>query len=1083
MNMRPTRSSLCNALGGLMLAGALSLGATAAEDVDIFGGKGGNPTDPNVLIVIDSSSNWNSTLSPNACNTGNMANDTKFAAEVCALRTVLGVLPERMRLGIMMFAESGTNGGYVRFAVRNMTVQNKQAMSDMLANWVQNGVGTDNSGSNQPYGKVMFEAFKYFGGGGTGKMPQGAQAFGPIAFAGGQSNNAGAYRRDYAGNNTGGASQANGNRAADKYGASNTIDTGGVNALPSAASNTYTSPINFPCAKNFIIFISNGNPSVGGDSGTPDAATLFTNIGGSATDRVRSAGSEIHASLMDEFARHFFKNDVSDKDGDQVIRTYTIAVYALTNAGAISNTDQQMIKLMKSAANVGGGKYFAATQAGDISKALLSILNEVQAVNSVFVSASLPVSVNTQGTFLNQVYMGLFRPDAGGSPRWLGNLKQFKFIQDPGTGDIFLADSLGNRAVNPATGFITPTAVSFWTSDSTFWANDPKGIPPSKSDSPDGDVVEKGGTANVQRNALLTTQTTRTLYTCPAGGCAAGTLNYAFNNTNITGAAAQAVFGAATPAELTLLVDWIRGQDNAGGATLSPAVIGQAPCDPAVAGCLWVPGEQGPGWTTTVRASLQGDVLHSRPVVLNYSTALGHAVDGPYIFYGSNDGFLRAVKGGQAAGDGVEVWSFIAPEFFGKFKRLRYQEPIWLNPGTDPAAVAIAQTKDYFFDGPIGVYEDATTSPPTKWIFVTSRRGGRMIYAFDVTNPNQPVFKWKKTNVDLPFLGQTWSLPVAFKLTGVADPFLVFGAGYDPGEDVTPVVNNNVGRGIYVLNASTGAPLRFINTSVNAGAVTRPIASDMAFLAKIAASGGFGDVYRGYVGDLDGNVWRLDIPDGTPANWKLWRFATLGPGLKFLFAPDLVRAGNRDIVLIGSGDREKPLVDNSQDRFFGLADFQNATGVAGSITPLVQSDLTLLSGDTGLDPSCADCKGWYRDLAVGEKVVNSPLTVAGITFFSTNKPLPVDDNSCDTNLGEAKAYGISFLTGGKPASRESIAAVLTGGGLAPSPVGGVVELEPGKLVSFVIGSGKDGSRLEPERPPLSVPSTRTKIYWNVKSDN
>jgi type IV pilus assembly protein PilY1 len=1077
MKMRPIRGSLLNTFGGMLLSGALALGAGAAEDVDIFGGKGGDPTDPNVLIVIDSSSNWTATLSANTCNTGNMADDTKFAAEVCALRTVLGVLPERMRLGIMMFAESGLNGGYMRFAVRNMTAQNKTALADMLANWVANGAGTDNSGSNQPYGKVMFEAFKYFGGGGSSKVPQGAEGYGPIAFAGGQSNDSGTYRRDYAGNNSGNPNTATHNRAAPKYGAD------ANNAFDSQASNTYISPLKFPCAKNFIIFISNGNPGTGGDAGTPDAATLFTNVGGSATDRVRSAGTEVHASLMDEFARHFYKNDISDEDGDQFLRTYTIAVYAPQSSGAISNTDQQMIKLMKSAANVGGGKYFAATEADDITKALLSILNEVQAVNSVFVSASLPVSVNTQGTFLNQVYMGLFRPDAGGSPRWLGNLKEFKFVQDPGTGDIYLADSAGNRAVNPATGFITPAAVSFWTSASTFWANDPKGIPPSPSDSPDGDVVEKGGTAYVQRNALLTTQTTRTLYTCPAGGCTAGALSYAFNDTNITGAAMQTAFGVGSAAELTLLVDWVRGQDNAGGATLSPLATGTAPCDPAVAGCLWVPGEQGPGWPTTARASLQGDVLHSRPVVLNYSSAQGHAVDGPYIFYGSNDGFLRAVKGGQAAGDGVEVWSFLPPEFYGKAKRLRYQEPIWLNPGTDPAAVPFAATKDYFFDGPIGAYEDPTTSPPTKWIFVTARRGGRMIYAFDVTNPNQPAFKWSKTNADLPFLGQTWSLPIAFKLTGVADPFLVFGAGYDPGEDVDPAVSNNVGRGIYVLNAATGAELRFINTSQNAGALTSPIASDMGFLAKIAASGGFGDVYRGYVGDLNGNVWRLDIPDGTPANWKLWRFATLGPGPKFLFAPDLVRAGNRDIVLIGSGDREKPLVDTSVDRFYGLADFQNATTVPGAVTPLVLGDLESLSGDAGIDPSCSSCPGWYRELAAGEKVVNSPLTVAGITFFSTNKPLPVDNTSCDTNLGEARAYGISFLTGGKPASRESISAVLTGGGLAPSPVGGVVEIEPGKLVSFVIGSGKDGSRLEPERPPLSVPTTRTKIYWNVKTDN
>jgi Tfp pilus tip-associated adhesin PilY1 len=34
----------------------------------------------------------------------------------------------------------------------------------------------------------------------------------------------------------------------------------------------------------------------------------------------------------------------------------------------------------------------------------------------------------------------------------------------------------------------------------------------------------------------------------------------------------------------------------------------------------------------------------------------------------------------------------------------------------------------------------------------------------------------------------------------------------------------------------------------------------MGFLAKSRATDGR-DVYRGYVGDLDGNIWRLDIAD------------------------------------------------------------------------------------------------------------------------------------------------------------------------------------------------------------------------------
>ena len=52
-------------LAGAFFAAALPLAAQASEDVDIFGGKGGDATDPNVLIVLDSSSNWNATLGPN----------------------------------------------------------------------------------------------------------------------------------------------------------------------------------------------------------------------------------------------------------------------------------------------------------------------------------------------------------------------------------------------------------------------------------------------------------------------------------------------------------------------------------------------------------------------------------------------------------------------------------------------------------------------------------------------------------------------------------------------------------------------------------------------------------------------------------------------------------------------------------------------------------------------------------------------------------------------------------------------------------------------------------------------------------
>jgi type IV pilus assembly protein PilY1 len=258
-----------------------------------------------------------------------------------------------------------------------------------------------------------------------------------------------------------------------------------------------------------------------------------------------------------------------------------------------------------------------------------------------------------------------------------------------------------------------------------------------------------------------------------------------------------------------------------------------------------------------------------------------------------------------------------------------------------------------------------------------------------------------------------------------------------------------------------------------------------------------GQVYRGYFGDTGGNVWRLDIPDNNVAHWKLFKFATLGPGKKFFYAPDVVHAGPFDVVLAGTGDREKPLVTTSTDSFFALNDTNaDPTTVPASVTALITTDLVLLNSTSGITASngtcsggvcvCAppNCKGWYRNLASGEKVVNSPLTVAGTTYFSTNMPIAPTPGSCTTNLGAARAYGFSFF-GGTPNKVQpdgSMGNPLTGGGLPPSPVGGVVEISPGKDVAFIIGAGDKGSSVEGGRITIPVASTRRKVYWNSSRD-
>ncbi|MGT2434293.1 hypothetical protein ACU4HD_46550 [Cupriavidus basilensis] len=107
------------------------------------------------------------------------------------------------------------------------------------------------------------------------------------------------------------------------------------------------------------------------------------------------------------------------------------------------------IAFNNSMATNGGGKNYTV-QLGDVQglqDALLSILNEIQAVNSVFASVSLPAAVNAQGQFLNQVYIGMFRPDASAAPRWMGNLKQYQVGYDA-NGNLQLLDSVGQPALS-----------------------------------------------------------------------------------------------------------------------------------------------------------------------------------------------------------------------------------------------------------------------------------------------------------------------------------------------------------------------------------------------------------------------------------------------------------------------------------------------------------------------------------------------------------------------------------------------------------------------------------------------------------
>ncbi len=972
-----------------------------ADDTDLFLTPPGNnaAAAPNVLIILDNSANWSA----------NFPGGTKFSAEMATLASVIGNLSDKVNVGLMMMDETGagtaapTARSYVRYAVRNMGSGNRAAMVAMINAM---GINADKT-NNASWGFAMFEAWKYFGGGAG--SPQSATGFGRDAYAG-----FGQPKRDYPGNSK-----------------PNTAGNLSNNAFASATSRTYLSPITDSCQKSYIIFIGNGMPQSGADSGSPSAAQLLATVGGNTTT-IPLPSTSARNNIADEYARFLYQSDVGQPAGQQNVITYTIAVY---DPAHMSGSDPDMIQLMTSMANQGGGRYFAATDQTRLQQALDTIFAEVQAVNSVFASSTLPVSVNVRGTYLNQVYMGVFRPDPDASPRWLGNLKEYRLAVDS-NGLLYLADANGNPVENNSTGFVSPTAVSYWTQTSSYWWFRPSGTG-GASDAPDGDIVEKGAAAQVLRTTYASSQATRNVYTCT--GCAVNDRLSGFSFSTSNSGITQAALRAGSAAERDNIINWVRGQD--------------------------LFNENGDASTTDARASIHGDVLHSRPAVVNYNRN-GDDND-IVVFYGGNDGMLHAVKGGQDATGGRELWAFVPPEFFGSLKRLYDDQP----------KISTSSPRPYFFDGNVGVwFQDvngdgklSASDGDKVYLYVSVRRGGRLLYALDVSNPDDPKLLWKhgcpnatdNVGCDAGFaeLGQTWSLPQPATVHASANPVLFMGAGYDAAaNDAMPAGTATQGRGILAIDGVKGTLLWQAGAAPAGAAVNRAvagmtysIASDLAAIDRNAD----GFIDRLYAPDTGGNVWRVDVDDPDPANWKVTLLARLGgsgsSARKFLFPPDVVFATGAqtfDAVRIGSGDREHPLDTSINDRFYMLKDPN--VGTTSNDRNLTEADLydatnNTVQDGTGAQRSAAiaaqaSAQGWYIALSPGEKVVGNSVTLAATTFFGTNRPTPPQPGVCTPNLGEARLYSVGFLDASATMENNGAAGltlsdryrVRPGGGFPPS---------------------------------------------------
>lgn len=1112
-----------------------------AEDIDVFvGGTAASGGLPNILVVLDNTANWTrqSQQWPGGVAQGQ--------SEVRAIKTATAGLVDRVNIGLVEYTTRGTatqDGGFVRFDLKLLNAANKAALDEELDDIFDN-IGTDQEkrASGTPYGNLMSDVYNYLAGG-----TQSFSGAGTPATA-----DAAAYTSQYSTfqsplsaesscvknyvifisnpnqNGPSTDSSDNSNRLMALYDVAATeLEVTGLapdklagqltgNPLPIPLLSTTTSTSVTDIGWTAGLCYTDATACTTAQSATGGLCSGVEGCACSSDTRKQSCHGSSREYLvkqttttttvaetgaldtskgvswnLDDWAKFLNLYGVpvsyTDAEGNPQSSRVPVVTYTIDVFNAQQNADHS--GLMKSTANVGGGKYFAATNEDAIVNAFDEAVSEILSASSTFAAVALPLSATNRAQHENQVFIGMFRPESDAEPRWFGNLKRYQVALINGRAE--LADVDMDPAINTLTNFPSECAQSFWTADSgNYWED--KGVNPSPlsscvsattspwSDAPDGPFVEKGGAAQALRNF--------------ASAALPDTLDITARNVlTVNGNSLDAFDGDyAGSVGGQSVVDYIRGQET---VTLSTTDA--------------VTGTTTEETVTRARSTIHGDVVHSRPLPINFG-----GTDNITVFYGSNDGLLRAID----SASGRERWSLVAPEHFGKLQRLFDNVPLVAFPNQNLTATPTPQPKGYFFDGSIGshVVYNTNNEVSTAYIYPTMRRGGRMVYALNVTNPDSPALLWRKgcpeldsdTGCDTGFsgIGQTWSMPKSAYLRGYgsgATPVVIFGGGYDNCEDTdsltTTCTSSAKGRAIYVVNATNGTLVQAIDATGMGG-----IAADIS-LVDIDYDG-FTDYAYGV--DLSGNVWRVNFVDPSSpetaiasGNWQATKIASTSGGRKFLNAPSVLPYNGKVYLAFGSGNRERPLMDNYpyqqdvDDRYFVFLDYPTDS-TTHNLDGTEMHDYTAPTScdSAGIYANEGDTmRGWYMSLpARGEQVVTTSVIASGVVAFNTYTPGGAQVGMCSRPTGISTSYQVSlFNASGAIGATSDIcggdrSVQVEGGGMPISPtIGTVLAQDPActgnscsEIVTFCIGC----KGLSPTEIAPKIDQVRARTYWGSDID-
>lgn len=438
------------------------------------------------------------------------------------------------------------------------------------------------------------------------------------------------------------------------------------------------------------------------------------------------------------------------------------------------------------------------------------------------------------------------------------------------------------------------------------------------------------------------------------------------------------------------------------------------------------------------------------------------------VFVGANDGMLHAFN----ASTGDELFAYI---------------PSWLGPKLPVLTSATYVTAHQsFMDGtPVVAEAEVDVSGTLTWKTVLisgTGGGGQGVFGLDVTNPatfTASNVMWEFTNADDQDMGYVVGKPQILKMRTSAPNatptykwFAVVGSGVN---NYTKSVGGNYGSGypaLFLLDLSKPAGTAW-TLGTNYYKISLPVNGNLTYLTSGSltatkatglisfetALGAAREVSKIYMGDLHGQVWKLDFSLTGATNWNIGKLSTYNKGT--VGSPDPYplysakdSSGNSQPITMAPLLANGPLPDTYYV-MFGTGKYLESTDKSSTSTQsfYMVYDNASASGDTLISPAVrenavsnrlrlkqgtADVSthlvsvpafklgrattnvdtettrsGWYFDLPVSkERALFKPKQLGDIVNFASLIPgVGATSGSCSAVAGSGNEYKLDIAGG------------------------------------------------------------------------